>query len=48
MQTTNQKIFTTSDALAKETDGYVDVIDEAMQNLKECRDLVNAFLEENN
>lgn len=41
-------LYCHNDQLVKETDGYVEAIDEAMQNLKECKNLVNAFLEENN
>ena len=44
----SEDLYSHSDALAKETEGCVDAIDEAMQKLKECKDLVNAFLEENN
>ena len=38
-------LYCHNDTLSKETDGYIDAIDEAMQKLKECKDLLNAFLE---
>lgn len=43
-----KEVYSHNDQLAKETEGYVDAIDDAMKKLKECKELVNAFLKENN
>lgn len=41
-------LYCHNDTLSKETDGCIDAFDEAIQKLQECKELVNAFLDENN
>ena len=43
-----KELYGHNDQLVKETEEYVNAIDEAIQKLKECKKLVNALLEENN
>ena len=41
-------LYCHNDVLSKETDGCIDAFDETIQKLQECKELVNAFLDENN